>query len=213
MFGCRKRSSDDDDDPGASSSKHRMSDDANVVDIDNSATVIKKIAKLYAERLMSDVTLVVGDVEFPSHRLILCASSDVFQVMLMNQSWTESQEKRVVLVEAPGLACFTIFFGARISIVNCICHVSNETFIVHFNLNLIQLNWELCVRKMHKFNFEFYKEKQLQNRKITFFRKHFFIMNFEWTSFSFFCSLHCCFWRLPSLPLHRKNSGFFISNI
>jgi hypothetical protein len=77
-----------------------MSDDA--MDIDNSGTVIKKIANLYAERLMSDVTLIVGDVDFPAHRLILCASSDVFQVMLMNQSWTESQEKRVVLVEAPG---------------------------------------------------------------------------------------------------------------
>lgn len=51
---------------------------------------------------MSDVTLVVGDAEFPSHRLILCASSDVFQVMLMNQSWTESTEKRIVLGETQG---------------------------------------------------------------------------------------------------------------
>ena len=56
----------------------------------------------FISRLMSDVTLVVGDAEFPSHRLILCASSDVFQVMLMNQSWTESTEKRIVLGETQG---------------------------------------------------------------------------------------------------------------
>ena len=56
----------------------------------------------FVHRLMSDVTLVVGDSEYPSHRLILCASSDVFQVMLMNQSWTESTEKRIVLGETQG---------------------------------------------------------------------------------------------------------------
>ena len=49
-------------------------------EVDNSSTVINKIANLYAERLMSDVVLVVGNVEYPAHRLILCASSDVFQV-------------------------------------------------------------------------------------------------------------------------------------
>ena len=48
--------------------------------VDNSSTVLSKIASLYAERLMSDVILVVGGSEFPCHRLILCASSDVFQV-------------------------------------------------------------------------------------------------------------------------------------
>ncbi len=47
--------------------------------VDNSSTVINKIANLYAERLMSDVVLVVGNCEYPSHRLILCASSGVFQ--------------------------------------------------------------------------------------------------------------------------------------
>lgn len=48
--------------------------------IDNSGSVLEKIAGLYAERLMSDIVLVVGPREFPAHRLILCASSDVFQV-------------------------------------------------------------------------------------------------------------------------------------
>lgn len=65
-------------------------------------TTLGQLCPFFISRLMSDVTLVVGDAEFPSHRLILCASSDVFQVMLMNQSWTESTEKRIVLGETQG---------------------------------------------------------------------------------------------------------------
>lgn len=48
--------------------------------MDNSRTVLLKIATLYAERLMNDICLVVNGIEYPAHRLILCASSDVFQV-------------------------------------------------------------------------------------------------------------------------------------
>ncbi|XP_064121520.1 BTB/POZ domain-containing protein 17-like [Macrobrachium nipponense] len=75
--------------------------------IDNSGSVLEKIAGLYAERLMSDIVLVVGDREFPAHRLILCASSDVFQVMLMNPRWNESREQRIALQEAS--ECVTVF--------------------------------------------------------------------------------------------------------
>merc|ERR1719495_737350 len=78
--------------------------------VDNSVCVVRKIASLYAERLMSDVTLVVGQTEYPSHRLILCASSDVFACMLMNPSWTESREKKVELKESSACAnCFEDF--------------------------------------------------------------------------------------------------------
>jgi len=78
--------------------------------VDNSVCVVRKIASLYAERLMSDVTLVVGQTEYPSHRLILCASSDVFACMLMNPSWTESREKKVELRESQACAnCFEDF--------------------------------------------------------------------------------------------------------
>ena len=80
---------------------------SNKPEVDNSSTVINKIANLYAERLMSDVILVVGNVEYPSHRLILCASSDVFQIMLMNPNWTESTETRVLLRETP--SCEAVF--------------------------------------------------------------------------------------------------------
>ncbi|CAG7717490.1 unnamed protein product [Allacma fusca] len=73
-------------------------------EVDNSIALISKIAALYAERLMSDITLVINGVEFPAHRLILCASSDVFQVMLMNPNWSESQKNTVVLQESPDCA-------------------------------------------------------------------------------------------------------------
>ncbi|KAL1132271.1 hypothetical protein AAG570_010228 [Ranatra chinensis] len=56
---------------------------------------------------MNDICLVVGGVEYPAHRLILCASSEVFQVMLMNPQWSESHESRIVLQETP--ACAAIF--------------------------------------------------------------------------------------------------------
>ncbi|KAF6206365.1 hypothetical protein GE061_017598 [Apolygus lucorum] len=80
---------------------------SNDVQIDNSQHVLVKIATLYAERLMNDICLIVGGVEYPAHRLILCASSEVFQVMLMNPQWSESHESRVVLKETP--ACSEIF--------------------------------------------------------------------------------------------------------
>ena len=72
--------------------------------VDNSRTVLMKIATLYAERLMNDICLVVNDIEYPAHRLILCASSDVFEVMLMSPQWSESHENRVTLQETPQCA-------------------------------------------------------------------------------------------------------------
>lgn len=52
----------------------------NYFQVDNSSTVLNKIAKLYAEKLMNDVCLVVGGKDYLAHRLILCASSEVFHV-------------------------------------------------------------------------------------------------------------------------------------
>lgn len=48
--------------------------------MNNSTSVLHKIATLYAEQLMSDICLVVGNKRYPAHRVILCASSEVFQV-------------------------------------------------------------------------------------------------------------------------------------
>lgn len=82
--------------------------------VDNSGTVISKIANLYAERLMSDVVLVVGTAEFPSHRLILCASSDVFQIMLMVRDCGISVF-RVSKWEISGKKCFPVYSVSRVS--------------------------------------------------------------------------------------------------
>ncbi|XP_075976181.1 transport and golgi organization 10 [Anticarsia gemmatalis] len=71
------------------------------LEVDNSKSVLLKIATLYAEQLMSDLTLEVGGRGYPAHRLILCASSEVFQVMLMNREWSEWRESRIVLQETP----------------------------------------------------------------------------------------------------------------
>ncbi|XP_037296845.1 BTB/POZ domain-containing protein 17-like isoform X2 [Manduca sexta] len=74
------------------------------LEVDNSQSVLLKIATLYAEQLMSDLTLEVAGVGYPAHRLILCASSEVFQVMLMNREWSEWRESRIVLQETPTAA-------------------------------------------------------------------------------------------------------------
>ena len=83
--------------------------------MDNSSEVVTKIAGIYAERLMSDVILVVGKQELAAHRLILCASSEVFQIMLMSNNWTESSERKIILK----VSSEPHFFGS--SVTNSYC--------------------------------------------------------------------------------------------
>lgn len=73
--------------------------DTSVVEMDNATSVLHKIANLYAEQLMSDIILVVGENRYPAHRVILCASSEVFQVMLMNPEWNECKKSVIELKE------------------------------------------------------------------------------------------------------------------
>lgn len=75
--------------------------------MNNSTSVLHKIATLYADQLMSDICLVVGDARYPAHRVILCASSEVFQVMLMNPVWNECRESVIELKEDP--CCSLVF--------------------------------------------------------------------------------------------------------
>ncbi|XP_077289032.1 BTB/POZ domain-containing protein 17-like [Arctopsyche grandis] len=77
------------------------------VEVDNSTSVLIKIATLYADQLMSDINLVVGGKSYPAHRLILCATSEVFQVMLMNREWSEWRESAIELKETP--QCSEVF--------------------------------------------------------------------------------------------------------
>lgn len=75
--------------------------------MNNSTSVLHKIANMYAEQLMSDICLVVGENRYPAHRVILCASSEVFQVMLMNPEWNECRESVIELKEEP--CCVEVF--------------------------------------------------------------------------------------------------------
>lgn len=75
--------------------------------MNDSNSVLHKIANLYAEQLMSDICLVVGENRYPAHRVILCASSEVFQVMLMNPQWNECRESVIELKEEP--CCLEVF--------------------------------------------------------------------------------------------------------
>lgn len=56
---------------------------------------------------MSDICLVVGNNRYPAHRVILCASSEVFQVMLMNPQWDECKKSVIELKEDP--SCTEVF--------------------------------------------------------------------------------------------------------
>lgn len=77
------------------------------IEIDNSSAVLKNISSLLSNKVLCDVCLVVGGKEYTAHRLILCASSEVFRIMLMNPQWTECKESRIVLGETP--ACADVF--------------------------------------------------------------------------------------------------------
>lgn len=75
--------------------------------VDNSKIVLKRIAALYADKLLSDLTLDVDGRTYTAHRIILCTASDVFQVMLMNPNFTESSHNKITLQEEP--ACQVVF--------------------------------------------------------------------------------------------------------
>ncbi|KAK9884631.1 hypothetical protein WA026_007471 [Henosepilachna vigintioctopunctata] len=75
--------------------------------VDNSDNILKIFKKLYDEKQMCDVYLKVAGKEYGAHRLILCGSSDVFQVMLMKPEWSEWHESTVELKELP--QCENVF--------------------------------------------------------------------------------------------------------
>ena len=75
--------------------------------IDGSAMLLLKVAALYGNEELSDVQIVVGHQEHDVHKLILCCSSDVFKIMLTNQSWPDCKRQRIVLKEEP--ECIAVF--------------------------------------------------------------------------------------------------------
>ncbi|XP_060862150.1 BTB/POZ domain-containing protein 17 [Metopolophium dirhodum] len=74
---------------------------------DNSNALLKKIQNVYANKLLNDITLVVGGISYPAHRFMLCISSDVFETMLMNSTWSDSHQEVIELQEVP--QCIEVF--------------------------------------------------------------------------------------------------------
>jgi BTB/POZ domain-containing protein 17 len=71
-----------------------MEPEVTEIEIEDQQSVLLKVAGLYASHLLSDISLVVGENCYPAHRVILSASSEVFQCMLLNPQWQESKEVR-----------------------------------------------------------------------------------------------------------------------
>lgn len=69
--------------------------------INNYSGLSSRLLNLLTSSDLCDVQLQVGEYRFDAHKLILCASSDVFKAMLTNQKWTEAHKQSVVLVEEP----------------------------------------------------------------------------------------------------------------
>lgn len=77
------------------------SPDETVAEVGDQQSVLLKVAGLYASHLLADISLVVGEISYPAHRVILSASSEVFQCMLLNPQWQESKESVINLFEDP----------------------------------------------------------------------------------------------------------------
>jgi len=88
--------------------------------VNNSQAVLQKIASLCESDGLSDIELIVccsdGDVtrrSFPAHKLILCCSSDVLKVMLMNPCWPDSSRPSIELHEEQScvpVCCITLHY-------------------------------------------------------------------------------------------------------
>ncbi|KAF7281551.1 hypothetical protein GWI33_004520 [Rhynchophorus ferrugineus] len=74
---------------------------------DNSDNILRVLKKLWIDQNMCDIYIKVGNRQYGAHKLILCASSDVFQAMLMNSAWSEWKESHIELQELP--ICESVF--------------------------------------------------------------------------------------------------------
>nr|CAI5859304.1 unnamed protein product [Callosobruchus analis] len=87
---------DDSPEPSPSKSRRKGSLDIQSVDescqimVNNSENVLRVLKNLYHDRDMCDVYFKVGTKEYGAHRLILCAMSDVFQILAHSSEILES---------------------------------------------------------------------------------------------------------------------------
>ena len=69
--------------------------------ITQESEVLGNIAKHFNNPEKSDVTLMVGSQSYYVHRFMLSAQSSVFDTMLTNGQWKESEEREIKLEESP----------------------------------------------------------------------------------------------------------------
>ncbi|XP_067676062.1 BTB/POZ domain-containing protein 17-like isoform X1 [Haliotis asinina] len=72
--------------------------------IKDEAAFVSRFSALYNSSNLSDLVLRVGRDRYYSHRFILITASDVFEAMLNQRRWVESQEPEIDLTEDPECA-------------------------------------------------------------------------------------------------------------
>ena len=74
--------------------------------VDNSGAMLNKLSALYENEELSDIELIVTSSSesgtrsvFHGHKIVLCCSSDVLRIMLLNPSWPDSHRHSIELHE------------------------------------------------------------------------------------------------------------------
>ncbi|XP_005100945.1 BTB/POZ domain-containing protein 17 [Aplysia californica] len=73
----------------------------------NERDVLSEQTKFYNNKLLSDVTLLVGTDKFFAHKLVLVRASQVFERMFTCKQWDSHKEKEIKLVEDS--MCLSVF--------------------------------------------------------------------------------------------------------
>lgn len=114
--------------------------------IDNSSLLLRKLASLYNNADLSDVTVVVGGSSYYAHKLILSSCSEVFKIMLMSDSWSDHNKDRIVLQEEE--ECVAVFPDFLSYLYTGLIHLSHDNVLYVLMLadkyNVIDLQVVCC---------------------------------------------------------------------
>ncbi|XP_043239911.1 BTB/POZ domain-containing protein 17-like [Amphibalanus amphitrite] len=110
--------------PSPSHSSEPKEEDASAsFEVNSTESVCQRMVALLEQGTMSDVTLLVGAAQYRVHKVVLCASSDVFQVMLSSPNFSDSRQSEVRLQEEPAVAAvfpamLRFLYSGRITITH-----------------------------------------------------------------------------------------------
>ncbi|CAG2168879.1 unnamed protein product [Oppiella nova] len=109
-------------------------------EFNNSDKLLEKLRRLYNERLFTDTTLQVNGTDYRCHRVILCASSHVFEEMLINS------ETNSPLIVNESDQCCQLFPEFLEYLYTGIINISDDSV-----LTLLTLSDKYLVRDLNKF--------------------------------------------------------------